>query len=261
MRRTSVLAGGSGFGRARIRVIRSPMGKTLPEQEGVDIADNLPSGRCGWRLAAKRLYDLGFSGMGLLCLSPVFLVLAVIVKVSDGGPVFYRQERVGVGGRRFRIWKFRSMVVDADRLGIAVTRDGDVRITRIGRFLRKTKLDELPQLWNVWVGDMSLVGPRPEVPRYVERYTPEQRVILELKPGITDLATLKFRNEEELLREAEDTERFYVEYCVPRKIELNLEYARGAGLWSDTVIILRTLLPWLDRGLADRGGSEPANRS
>jgi lipopolysaccharide/colanic/teichoic acid biosynthesis glycosyltransferase len=185
--------------------------------------------------------------MGLILLSPLFLVLAVLVKWSDGGPVFYRQERVGLGGRLFRILKFRSMVIDADRLGIAVTRDGDPRITGVGRFLRKTKLDELPQLWNVFVGEMSLVGPRPEVPQYVARYTEAQRAILELKPGITDLATLRFRNEEALLRAATDTERFYLEHCVPRKIELNLAYARRAGIWSDTVIIMQTLLPWLER--------------
>jgi lipopolysaccharide/colanic/teichoic acid biosynthesis glycosyltransferase len=195
----------------------------------------------------KRVYDLFFSFIGLLVLSPVLLVLAVLVKCSDGGPVFYLQERVGLGGRVFRIWKFRSMVVNADRLGIAVTRDGDPRITRVGRFLRKTKLDELPQLWNVFVGEMSLVGPRPEVPKYVAHYSAAQRRILDLKPGITDLATLRFRNEEELLRSAKDTESFYLEYCVPRKIELNLEYARRAGVWGDTMIILRTLWPWSRR--------------
>jgi len=215
-------------------------GANLPT-EGLEI------GMRGWRVLAKRAYDLGCSGVGLLLLRRLLVLLSVLVKLSDWGPVFYRQERVGLGGRRFRIWKFRSMVVNADRLGMAVTRDGDPRITRVGRYLRKTKLDELPQLWNVFVGEMSLVGPRPEVPRYVERYTPAQSVILQLKPGITDLATRRFRNEEELLSQAEDTERFYLEYCVPRKIELNVEYARQAGLWSDTMIILRTLLPWLDR--------------
>jgi lipopolysaccharide/colanic/teichoic acid biosynthesis glycosyltransferase len=196
-------------------------------------------------LAAKRVFDLLLSATGLILLSPLLLLLALLVKVSDGGPVLFKQERVGLGGRRFLIWKFRSMVVNADRIGIPVTRDGDPRITRVGRFLRKTKLDELPQLWNVFVGEMSLVGPRPEVSKYVERYTPEQQIILRFKPGITDLATLEFRNEEELLRKAEDTERFYIEYCVPRKIELNLEYARRASLWSDTWIILQTVIPWL----------------
>lgn len=194
---------------------------------------------------SKRIFDLLFATVGLVFLSPLFLVLAALVKLSDGGSVFFRQERVGRDGRPFRILKFRSMVANADKLGLSVTRDGDARITRIGRWLRKTKLDELPQLWNVFVGDMSFVGPRPEVPRYVEKYTPDQRRVLALKPGITDLATLKFRNEEELLRTATDTEKFYLDYCVPRKIELNLAYARTANVWEDTKIILQTVLPGL----------------
>jgi lipopolysaccharide/colanic/teichoic acid biosynthesis glycosyltransferase len=197
----------------------------------------------------KRAFDIVFSLMGLAALSPVLLVLAALVKLSDGGPVFFRQERVGQLGRRFRILKFRSMVVNAERLGLSLTQDGDPRITRVGRFLRKTKLDELPQLWNVLVGEMSFVGPRPEVPRYVDQYTPTQRRVLALKPGITDLATLEFRNEEELLLsmggETVDggVEKFYVEYCIPRKIELNLAYAQRANLWQDTLVILRTLFP------------------
>jgi lipopolysaccharide/colanic/teichoic acid biosynthesis glycosyltransferase len=189
----------------------------------------------------KRLFDILFAGCGLLLLSPVFLVLAALVKLADNGPILFRQQRVGQGGKPFRILKFRSMVVDAERLGLSVTKDGDPRITRIGRFLRKTKLDELPQLWNVWRGDMSFVGPRPEVPRYVAKYSEAQKRVLALKPGITDLATLAFRNEEELLLEAIDTERFYLDYCIPRKIELNLAYAESASVWEDTKIILRTL--------------------
>ena len=180
----------------------------------------------------KRAFDLLFAAGGLLFLSPVLGLLAVAVKLSDGGPVFYRQHRVGQGGRLFVILKFRSMVLNTEK-----------RITPVGRFLRKSKLDELPQLWNVLRGDMSFVGPRPEVPRYVAHYTAEQRQVLMLKPGITDLATLAFRNEEELLRTAADTEKFYMEYCVPRKIELNLAYARQANVWKDIKIIVRTLLP------------------
>jgi lipopolysaccharide/colanic/teichoic acid biosynthesis glycosyltransferase len=192
---------------------------------------------------AKRAFDLFFAIIGLLLLSPVFLLLAMAVKLSDGGTVFYRQQRVGQGGRLFTILKYRSMVANAEKLGLSVTRGGDARITPVGRFLRKTKLDELPQLCNVLVGDMSFVGPRPEVPQYVENYTSEQRRVLDLKPGITDLATLEFRNEEELLRTAADTETFYKEQCVPRKIELNLAYAAQANLWEDFKIILRTLFP------------------
>ncbi len=196
---------------------------------------------------AKRIYDLFFTSIGLVCLAPLLLLLALAVRCSDGRPVLYRQRRVGQFGRLFWIWKFRTMVTSADQVGPGVTKDGDPRVTRFGRLLRKTKLDELPQLWNVLRGDMSLVGPRPEVPRYVEQYTEEQRAILKLKPGITDLATLEFRDEEELLRSAEDLEHFYLQYCVPRKIALNLAYARGAGLCSDTWVILQSLLPWATR--------------
>lgn len=191
----------------------------------------------------KRGLDVLGAGLGLLLLAPVAVLLGLLVKLSDGGPIFYGQIRVGRGGREFRIWKFRSMVVNADKLGIAVTKDADPRITRVGRFLRKTKLDELPQLWNVLAGEMSLVGPRPEVPRYVAKYTPEQRTILELKPGITDLASLLFRHEEALLRGVPDVESFYVRHCLPQKIELNREYAARAGLFQDIGIILRTVCP------------------
>ena len=189
----------------------------------------------------KRLFDILFSGCGLLLLGPAFLGLALLVKLADRGPILFRQRRVGQGGKLFWILKFRSMVVGAERLGLSVTRDGDPRITRIGRFLRKTKLDELPQLWNVWRGEMSFVGPRPEVPHYVGKYSEAQKRVLALKPGITDLATLAFRNEEELLRTAPDSERFYLDYCIPRKIELNLAYAKSANVWEDIKIILRTL--------------------
>jgi len=203
----------------------------------------------------KRLFDITFSFLGLLVLCPLFAVLAVAIKASDGGTVFFRQERVGQGGKRFRILKFRSMVVNAERMGLSVTRDGDPRITRIGRFMRKTKLDELPQLWNVLVGEMSFVGPRPEVPRYVERYTEEQRKVLALKPGITDPAALAFRDEEQLLRGAEDMERFYVEYCVPKKVGLSLAYAERGGVWEDLGVIVRKVVGGLKdhktKGLGD----------
>ena len=197
-----------------------------------------------WYPLLKRGYDLFFAAGGLVVLAPLALVLAVLVKASDGGPVFYRQRRVGLGGRPFDILKFRTMVVDAERLGPSVTKDHDPRITRLGRLLRRGKLDELPQLWNVLAGEMSFVGPRPEVPRYVERYTPEQRVILSFKPGITDLATLVFRDEETLLRTAANVEEFYVAQCVPRKLRLNLRYARRANLLEDTLIILETVCPY-----------------
>ena len=194
-------------------------------------------------MVAKRLYDLFFSAFGLLALGPLFILLAAMVKFCDGGPVFFLQRRIGLQGRPFYICKFRTMVVNAGRFGLNLTRSGDARVTVIGRWLRQTKLDELPQLWNVFKGEMSLVGPRPEVPEYVERYTPGQRAVLELMPGITDLASLEFRKEEELLKSAVDMEGFYLTHCVPRKIELNLLYARNANLWRDSKIILRTLFP------------------
>jgi lipopolysaccharide/colanic/teichoic acid biosynthesis glycosyltransferase len=194
----------------------------------------------------KRIFDILCAGLGLLTLSPLCLLIALLVKVADGGPVFFSQTRVGQFGKPFRIWKFRSMVVNAAQIGASVTVEDDPRITWIGRLLRKSKLDELPQLWNVLVGDMSLVGPRPEVSRYVDRYTPEQRGILRYKPGITDLASLLFRNEEELLRGTGDLENFYVRYCLPKKIQLNREYAESATLLKDIWIILQTLFPyWL----------------
>jgi lipopolysaccharide/colanic/teichoic acid biosynthesis glycosyltransferase len=192
---------------------------------------------------AKRCYDLFFSALGLLLLSPVLLGLAVLVRLCDSAPVFYRQKRVGQHGRPFEIWKFRTMLPGADRLGPAITKTGDSRVTRLGRFLRAAKLDELPQLWNVFLGDMSLVGPRPEVPRYVALYTAEQRQILAYKPGITDLATLRFRNEELLLRQAQNIERFYRKVCIPRKLAMNFEYLRQSTVLTDTGIILRTLFP------------------
>lgn len=192
----------------------------------------------------KRLFDVVLAGIGLLLLIPAAGLIALFVKLSDGGPVFYTQIRIGQFGRPFRIRKFRSMVLDAERLGLPVTKEEDPRITRVGRFLRRSKLDELPQLWNVLVGTMSFVGPRPEVACYVERYTPQQREILNYKPGITDMATLQFRNEEALLRGAPDVEAFYVQYCLPKKITLNRQYAQRASLTQDGWIILQTLVPY-----------------
>lgn len=194
---------------------------------------------------AKRTYDLLLSGVGLLLVWPVLLALGLIIRVFDGAPVLFRQTRVGRQGRPFRILKFRTMRPNAERAGASVTQAGDPRVTRVGRWLRKTKLDELPQLWNVFTGDMSLVGPRPEVPQYVARYNAEQKRVLELRPGITDLATLLYLNEEELLRGRPDVERVYLEEVMPRKIQLTLAYAAGANLWEDTKVILRTVLPRL----------------
>ena len=194
----------------------------------------------------KRLFDILCASLGLLVLAPVGLLIGLLVKLANRGPIFYGQIRIGQFGKPFRIWKFRSMVVNADQIGAPLTSENDPRITWLGRLLRKTKLDELPQLWNVLVGDMSLVGPRPEVPRYVDLYTLEHREILKYKPGITDVASLLFRNEEELLRGAGDLEGFYLRYCLPKKIELNRQYAERATLLQDLWIIFQTLFPyWL----------------
>ncbi len=190
---------------------------------------------------AKRAFDLFWSLLGLLALVPVLLMVALVVKLEDGGPVFFRQVRIGRGGRPFRIWKFRTMVLDAEHLGRAITVGRDPRITRIGWHLRNSKLDELPQLLNVVAGEMSLVGPRPEVPRYVELYSAAQGAILALRPGITDLASIKYRNESDLLALAEDPDQTYVDAVMPDKIRINLAYAAEAGVLSDFLVILATL--------------------
>jgi lipopolysaccharide/colanic/teichoic acid biosynthesis glycosyltransferase len=194
----------------------------------------------------KRLFDIVFAALGLLILLPSFLLVALLMKLTDRGPIFYHQPRVGRFGRHFDIWKFRTMVVGAEKIGALVTQEEDVRVTRIGRLLRKTKIDELPQLWNVLKGEMSFVGPRPQVPRYIERLTQAQREMLQHRPGITDIASVKFRNEQELLRGAADVDDFYIRFCLPRKIALNLQYAHHASLPYDVWIIVQTLCPyWL----------------
>jgi len=192
---------------------------------------------------AKRLFDLIAASIGLLLVCPLLLLIAALIRIVDGSPIFFRQHRIGRAGKSFNILKFRTMRPGAEALGTSVTQRDDPRITNVGRLLRRTKLDELPQLLNVIAGEMSLVGPRPEVPRYVARYRPAQRAVLDLKPGITDWATLVYRNEEEVLRGKPDVDRFYIEEIMPRKIELNLRYASGATFWEDLKVIVRTLVP------------------
>lgn len=189
----------------------------------------------------KRALDLCGAVLGLVVLWPVGLLIALAIVLDDQGPVFFRQERVGRGGRTFRMWKFRTMIVDAERVGGQLTVGGDARVTRVGRWLRRLKLDELPQLFNVVRGDMSLVGPRPEVPRYVAQYTPEQRAVLALVPGITDPASIRYYDESAELARAADPERAYVEEIMPAKIRLNLEYAAQATPWTDLCVVLATL--------------------
>ena len=193
------------------------------------------------QLALKRLMDIVISGCALAVIWPVLLLVALAIKIDDPGPVFYRQVRVGRGGKTFRIFKFRTMVVDADKKGLAITVGRDNRITRVGAILRKTKLDELAQLINVFVGEMSFVGPRPEVQKYVDMYTPYQRQVLLVRPGITDYASIAYRNENDMLAGAEDPERMYIDVIMPDKIELNMKYLREISPVADIRLILGTL--------------------
>jgi lipopolysaccharide/colanic/teichoic acid biosynthesis glycosyltransferase len=188
-----------------------------------------------------RAFDLLAAILGVLVLLPFLLVIALFIKLEGRGPVFFRQVRVGRGGRSFRIWKFRTMVVDAERQGGQLTVGEDRRITRTGAWLRQWKLDELPQLINVLVGEMAFVGPRPEVPRYVALYTEEQRKVLDLRPGITDLASIAYRNESDLLKNNEDPEAFYIQHVLPDKIKINLNYATKSNPWRNIKVILATL--------------------
>lgn len=190
----------------------------------------------------KRAFDIVAAACGLVLLLPVFVMVALLVRCKDGGPAFYRQTRIGRHGRSFRIWKFRTMVDGADRIGPPLTAGRDPRITPIGHWLRKFKFDEIPQLLNVLTGEMSLVGPRPEVPQYVDLYNSNQRRVLDIRPGITDPASLKYFNEHELLANSDDPERDYVEQIMPEKIHINLEYAAGATLRTDVLVIVRTLV-------------------
>lgn len=188
----------------------------------------------------KRCFDLLMSGLGLLVLSPLFVLMALWIKCDSKGPVFYRQVRVGRHGKDFRLFKFRSMRVGSDRKGLITVGGHDPRITRSGYFIRKYKLDELPQLINVFIGDMSLVGPRPEVRKYVDLYTPEQRHVLDVRPGITDPASIRYRNENELLGAADDPERYYVDVILPDKLRLNLDYVARHSFGHDLSIIFQT---------------------
>ena len=190
----------------------------------------------------KRIFDIVASGLGIIVLSPILLIIALIIKKESDGPVFFKQIRVGEKGRNFEILKYRTMVVDAEKMGRQITVGNDNRITKIGGFLRKYKLDELPQLINVFKGDMSLVGPRPEVPRYVNMYNEEQRKVLDVKPGITDLASIRYRDENELLGTAEDPDDMYINTIMPDKLALNLEYINKSNVFFDIYIILKTIV-------------------
>jgi lipopolysaccharide/colanic/teichoic acid biosynthesis glycosyltransferase len=188
----------------------------------------------------KRLFDIAFSLVMLLLLSPLFFILACWVSADSKGGIFFGQERVGIDGKHFKLWKFRTMRPHAEKGGQLTVGSSDSRITKAGYFLRKFKVDELPQLWNVVLGDMSVVGPRPEVPRYVAMYSPEQRRVLNIRPGITDYASLSYFEESDLLAKSANPEETYIQEVMPAKLALNLEYVRKHSFAGDLAIILKT---------------------
>jgi lipopolysaccharide/colanic/teichoic acid biosynthesis glycosyltransferase len=190
----------------------------------------------------KRIFDVVIALVGLLLLSPLFFVVSLMIKLGSPGPIFFRQERIGRGFHAFNIYKFRTMVQDASLKGGSITFSGDPRITRVGKFLRKTKIDELPQLINVLKGEISFVGPRPEVRKYVELFRQDYEEILKVRPGITDLASLKYRDEEAVLAHSKDPDREYLNRVLPDKIALAKEYRRRSSFFFDVTLILKTLV-------------------
>lgn len=194
-----------------------------------------------YSLIAKRAFDIIASTLGLIVLAIPMIIISIIIKLDSKGEVLFKQTRVGKNGENFKIFKFRTMVKDAQSMGRSITVGQDARITRVGSFLRKAKLDELPQLLNVFIGSMSLVGPRPEVPKYVEMYNDEQRKVLAVRPGITDLASIEYRDESKVLAEAEDPDKTYIEEIMPHKLNLNLEYISKMGFFYDICLIFRTI--------------------
>ncbi len=190
----------------------------------------------------KRLFDLTFSSGMLLLLSPLFIVIGIAIVADSRGGIFFGQTRVGRHEKPFRLWKFRTMRPHAESIGQITIGARDPRITRVGYYLRKYKLDELPQLWNVWLGEMSVVGPRPEVPKYVAMYSVEQKQVLSIQPGITDYASLEYFNENELLAQSSQPEKTYIEEIMPHKLTLNLQYVQDHSFLGDMKIIYRTLI-------------------
>ncbi|MBW8350286.1 sugar transferase [Bacillus sp. IITD106] len=189
----------------------------------------------------KRSMDFLLSLVGIIIISPILIIICILIKFDSKGPILFKQIRVGKHEKPFEIFKFRTMVVDAEKKGKQITVGKDQRITRIGHFLRKFKLDELPQLFNVLKGDMSLVGPRPEVPKYTAFYNQEQKRIFEIRPGITDYASIKYRNENEVLAKAKDPEKTYIEEVMVDKLKLNLKYLQKQSVITDIKLILLTI--------------------
>src|SRR2546430_80780 len=243
-RRRHALRGGRALGLRELAADDQLAPQPAPQRSGRRLRDRGGTRRrtdVSAMTRGKRGFDLVTAGTGLLLLAPLLALLALLVKLADGGPVFFRQERVGFQGRRFRIWKFRTMAPDAEAKGLPLTVGRDAGVTRVGRWLRQGEPDGLPQLVNVLAGDMTLVGPRPEVPRYVAAYSARERRVLELVPGVTDEASIRYADESAVLATAPDAERLYVSEIVPAKIRLNLAYAAHATMWTDVAVILATL--------------------
>lgn len=198
-------------------------------------------------LLVKRLFDIVMSIVLLVVLTPVFLIVSLFIKADSKGPIFYRQERVTQYGKKFKIFKFRTMVVNADKIGSLVTINNDSRVTKIGRKLRKYRLDEIPQLLNILNGDMTFVGTRPEVPKYVASYTDEMKATLLLPAGVTSKASIEYKNEEKILKEAENTDEVYVERILGEKMRINIEAIRSFSFFSDMVLLMKTVFTVMKR--------------
>ena len=208
----------------------------------------------------KRFFDVVASGIGLILLSPLFIILTIWIKCDSIGPVFYKQVRVGRNNMDFQLFKFRSMRVGSDKKGLITVGGHDPRITRSGYYIRKYKLDEFPQLINVFKGDMSLVGPRPEVRKYVDMYTEEQMHVLDVRPGITDLASIRYRNENELLERVNDPDKYYVEVIMPDKLRINLEYVARHSFTFDIRLIFQTFRAIVSESVSYTHLTLPTNR-
>ena len=192
--------------------------------------------------AVKRIFDFLLSFFGIIILSPIFIIVSIAIKLDSKGSILFLQKRVGRYGKEFNIYKFRTMVTDAEKLGKQITVGKDNRITRVGAFLRKFKIDELPQLFNVLKGDMSLVGPRPEVPKYVALYNEEQRKVLDIRPGITDMASLRYKDENDILGKVDNPEEYYINVIMKDKLNLNLEYIEKSNVFFDIYLIIKTII-------------------
>ena len=194
------------------------------------------------QLIIKRIIDIVLSIIGIVVMAIPMIIISIAIKLNSKGPVLFRQERVGKDFKHFKINKFRTMVTDAEKKGMQITVGKDSRITSVGNFLRKSKLDEFPQLFNVLFGEMSFVGPRPEVPKYVKLYDDYQKNVLKVKPGITDLASIEYRDESTVLGQSEDPEKAYIEEVLPTKLELNMKYIKKMSVFYDVYLIMKTLL-------------------